>query len=126
MGEILNSRLLRSDTPKKINVENTDLWGLGIQNLQAYDIPKLKAYLLGKDNTSSQEADEADDEISWDLRGAMDEDPDSVEDVELSEPREELMEPIFALEIQRQDAAERLEVLRRQGEASGVIRPVAH
>lgn len=119
MEEILNSGLLRLDAPKKANVENNDLWGVGIQSLQTYDIPKLKAYLLGKDL-----GDEPDNESSpsWDLRGAVDGDPDTIEDVELFEDREESIEPTFA-EIQRQEAAGRLEALRRQGETSGVIRP---
>lgn len=101
-------------------MENTDLWGIGIQNLQTYNIPKLKAYLFGKDN--GQETGEAGNEpsLAWDLRGVTDEDPDNIEDVELCEQREE-MESIFAVEIQRRKAAERLEVLRRQAEASGVI-----
>jgi hypothetical protein len=86
MEEILNSGLLRLDAPKKANIENNDLWGVGIQSLQTYGIPKLKAYLLGKDH-----GDEPDNESSpsWDLRGAVDGDPDTIEDVELFEDREE-------------------------------------
>jgi hypothetical protein len=122
MGEILNSGLLRLDDPKKINIENNDLWNLGIQDLQTYDMAKLKAYIVGKDNFGEDDEINYEPSPSWDLRGAVDGDPDNIEDFELSGDREESMEPTFA-EIQRQEAARKLEALRRQGVASGVIRP---